>query len=88
MLSQIFSSDFPGLILQLLSFLGSVGDFLTGMIQAGFALAGLQIPDYIIKVASIAIAGLLVWKVGGSLGKIVFIVGVLIIVVLLLSLIF
>lgn len=87
MLSQIFSSDFPGLILQLLSFLGSVGDFLAGLVQAGFALAGLQLPDYVIKVISIAVAGLLVWKFGGSFGKVVFIVGVLIITMLLLSLV-
>jgi len=91
MLSQIFSSDFPNLLLslvfQLLSLLGSGGDFLTSIVQAGFAFVGLQVPDSVIKVASIAVAGLLIWKVGGSLGKVVFVVAALVVVVQLLSLI-
>ena len=91
MLSQIFSSDFPNLllslVLQLLSLLGSGGDFLTSIVQAGFAFVGLQVPDAVIKVASIAVAGLLIWKVGGSLGKVVFVVAALVVVVQLASII-
>ena len=91
MLSQIFSSDFPdlllSLVLQLLGLLGSGGDFLTSMIQTGFGFVGLQVPDSVIKVASIAVAGLLIWKVGGSLGKLVFIVAGLVVVLQLASLI-
>lgn len=57
------------------------------MIQTGFGYVGLQFPAALVKVVSIAIVGLFIWKVGSTLGKVVFFIAIFILVAFLASLI-
>ena len=60
--------------MQIYTGLAQVGNAVAYLIQWGFALVGIQVPDWVIKIAFILVLILTLWKIGSTVGKVVLVI--------------
>ena len=61
-------------LMQIYTGLAQVGNAVAYLIQWGFALVGIQVPDWVIKVAFILVLILTLWKIGSTVGKVALVI--------------
>jgi hypothetical protein len=61
-------------LMQIYSALATVGNAVAYLIQWGFTLVGIQVPDWMIKIAFILVLIFTLWKIGSTVGKIALVI--------------